>query len=443
MIKISGYAFFAGAALAVFATLGGCSGSSSSPAAVSSAEGESCSRSADCASGLVCIDNACAPKGTINDAGQMIGPDGEIITATPDSGVTVISDATVIVPPPMEAAAPPRLSGVGEYCVSAAECAAGLVCIPNSPYGGSGVCDLGSYGLTPTGKTCSGECNTPADCCELPLNTSVMNTAVKTCQDIVNVLAGNTTQCTTGTPPSATSTIGIGCFLYAAYCGGCSASTWACTKNQCVYTASCQNSGVELNGCPSVTRTGRTLNTNCDSTDGGSSGSCKPTVVGSCAADADCDTKPTTDSAITCRAGNCACYQQGCYLKCASDLDCHQGYSCSTTKLCTQTAGCSTNADCANSTANVTAQCVSGQCKIPCKSDHQCSASGVITNYVLTSSFGGSVCGSDGYCGKVGCTSDADCNNSASNPGGNTLHLFCVTPPATSTTAVVQSALTN
>ncbi len=442
MMKISGYAFFAGAALAVTAALGGCSSSSNSPATVASAEGESCSRTADCSSNLVCIDDTCVPKGTIvvNDAGQVIGSDGGVVTPpVPDGSVTVVTPDGSIAVVPVEAAPPPRLSALGEYCMGAGDCAIGLVCTPNSPYGGSGVCDLANYGQTATGKTCSGECNTAADCCELPLNTTVGSTAVKTCQDILNVvLTGNTNQCTTS--PAPTSAIGIGCFLYSTYCSSCATSTtWSCTKNQCVYNASCQNSGVELNGCPAMTRTGRSLTTNCDTM----SSTCKATVVGTCTMDSDCDTKPTTDSAITCRGGDCTCYQQGCYLKCASDLDCHQGYSCNTgTRLCTQTAGCSTNADCATSTNVVTAQCITGQCKVPCKTDHQCGASGAVTNY-FSSTFTGSVCGTDGFCDKLGCSADADCENSGSNPGGSNLHLFCVTPPAPSTTAVFQSAVTN
>ena len=446
MMKISGYAFFAGAAIAAVAAMGGCSSSSSgSPASAGSAEGESCSRSSDCNSGLVCIEDTCVTKGTVitNDAGQVIGPDGGVVAPppVPDGSVAVTQPDGSVVVIPAEAAPPPRLSALGEYCASASDCVTGLICVPNSPvYGGVGVCDVANYGLAPSGKTCTGECNVAADCCQLPLNTTVGNTAVKTCEDIYNlVLTGNTQQCSGAGPTTA---IGIGCFLYSTYCSSCATgTTWACTKNQCVYNASCQNSGVELSGCPSMTRTGRTLNTNCDVT----SNTCKPaTVAGSCVMDADCDTKPTTDTAYTCRGGDCTCYQQACYLKCTSDLNCHQGFSCNTTtKLCTQTAACSTNGDCATSTGVVTAQCVTGQCKIPCATDHQCGSSGLIKNQLQTTTFGGSVCGSDHFCAPLGCASDPDCQNSGSNPGGNSVHLFCVTPTPPTTVAVFQSAITN
>jgi hypothetical protein len=447
MIKISEYAFFAGVAIAVAGAIGGCSSSSSSsPNLVASAAGESCSRTSDCASGLVCIDDECVAKGTtvVNDAGEVIGPDGGIVVVTPDSSVVVpppAAEAGVVVPP--EAAPPPRLSVQGEYCMSSGDCATGLICIPNSPYGGSGVCDQASYGLTASGKTCSGECNMAADCCELPLNTVINGTAVKTCQDILNVvLTGNTTQCTQS--PSPTSPIGMGCFYYATYCSSCSTgSTWACTKNQCVYNASCQNSGIALNGCPAVTRTGRALpSTNCDTM----SNTCKAAATtGTCVSmDSECDTKATADSSVTCRGGDCTCYQQACYLKCAQDLDCRQGYTCNTTlKLCQQTPGCSTNADCAASTQVSSAQCVSGTCKVPCTSDHQCSPSGLLSQQVFSTVFSGTVCGSDGYCDKLGCSADSDCQNSSSNPGGNTVHLFCVTPPTVATAPVYQSAITN
>jgi hypothetical protein len=438
MIKITGITLFVGAALAAASALGGCSSSSSSPGLAVSAEGESCTRTSDCANDLACIANTCLAKGsTVSDGGVIIGPDGGVMTPPqngPDSGPA----------PVPEAAAPPRVSALGEGCQVTADCAGGLVCIPSSPYGGPGICDLASYGLTPTGKTCSGECNTGADCCELPTNVGTIGTtAVHTCQDILTaVLLGNMTQCTQS--PTAALAVGIGCFYYATYCSTCAANNiWSCTNNQCVYNHSCQNSGNVLNGCPSETRTNHaTPTTNCDTM----SNTCKAAAqVGTCSADADCDGKLTNDNvALTCRGGDCTCYQQACYVKCAGDLDCRQGYHCdaAATKLCVQNTTCSTDADCTVSTGSANAKCSMGTCKTTCKSDHDCGASGAIHN-AFVNNFAGEVCGADGFCDPLGCSGDSDCQNAGSNPGGSALHLFCVTKATTPGAPVVQSAITN
>jgi hypothetical protein len=425
MIKFSGLSLLAGAAVALGVSIGGCSSSSNnSSSGPLSAAGESCSRTADCGSGLVCVENTCVAKGTttINDAGVVIGADG---------GVVVVDSGTVV-----PEAAPPRLSAIGESCLTAADCAQGLTCIPSSPYGGGGICDVSSFGLTPTGKSCTGECNAPADCCELPLNSSVNGTPVHNCQDILTVVLNNDTSACAASPAPASS-IGVGCFLYSTYCAQNCSTNWSCTANQCSYKGTCSNSGVAFNGCPAVTRTGHGLPSTCNT----QSNTCAaPTTVGVCNADTDCEGKATNDTGITCHGNNCTCFKQGCYVKCGSDLDCHTGYSCNTTtKLCTENAACSTDADCALSTNVSNAKCSMGTCKVPCTNDHQCSGSGQVNNNYL-SGFGGQVCGSDGFCAELGCSSDADCQN-AGTPG--TVHFLCVTPTTTPAVPGVQSAITN
>jgi hypothetical protein len=440
MIKITGITLFVGAAIAAASALGGCSSSSSgSPALATSAEGESCSRTSDCANDLACIANTCLPKGSsVSDGGVVIGPDGSVMMTTPTGGPEAG-------PTQVPEAAPPRLSALGQGCERTADCSTGLVCIPSSPYGALGVCDVASYGLTASGKTCSGECNTGADCCELPVTVpAIGGVAVHNCQDILtSVLGGSATACSQS--PGAATAVGIGCFYYATYCSTCATSNvWACTNSQCVYSKSCQNSGNELNGCPSQTRTARGLTTNCDT----ASNTCKPAAtIGTCtigAADTTCDGVPTNDSGIVCHGGDCTCYQQGCYEKCSADLDCRQGYHCDAagTKLCQQNTTCSVDSDCAVSTDVTTAKCSNGACKVPCTSDHDCGGSGLVHGYAIAT-FGGEVCGADGFCDALGCASDMDCQNTGSNPGGSTVHLFCVTPATPMTTPVVQSAITS
>jgi hypothetical protein len=419
----------------VVAPIGGCSSSSGSPAPLLSAEGESCARTADCASGLVCVADSCVPRGTTGPA------------AAVDAAVVVVSEAGAPaaagtpqggVP---EAAPPARTGALGESCAISSDCGTGLVCVPSAS-GVGGVCDLSSYGLTPTGKTCSGECAKGADCCELPLSTTIGTVAVKTCQDVLAlVLAGNTTQCASAVPDS---NVGVGCFVYATYCSTCATGNiWSCNAGQCVYSGTCQNSGVELGGCPSETRTGRPLSPFCDTT----AGKCQLSPRGICNTSTDCDQKGTTDGAGTCRGGDCTCYQGGCYFSCASTLDCGQGTSCNIAmKLCLQGGTCSSDAQCASQLGVVNAKCAGGSCKVSCTSDRECSSSGLLPNPGSDAgSFGGKVCGGDGFCQDLGCATDADCQelDHNMNPGGSTLNYFCVTPSASAPAPVPASAITN
>jgi hypothetical protein len=379
----------------------------------------------------VCIADVCGVKGAPGvaaiDAGVVFSPDAGVVAPPVDAGGQAAEAASP----------PPRVSDLGESCASTSDCGAGLVCVP--AVSGGGTCDLASYGLTPTGKTCSGECVTGADCCELPLNIVM---GVKTCEDLLAALTGNTTQCASTTLGSD---VDVECFIYSTYCATCATSNvWTCTANQCVYSASCQNSGVEGDGCPDQTRTGRALSPFCDP----ATSHCQSAPRGICNTSSDCDGKGTTDSAGTCRGGDCTCYQGGCYLSCASTLDCVQGYGCNTTSnLCVQNGTCSSDADCADQTGVVDAKCVSGACKLPCTSDRQCGGSGLVPGPASDAGggFRGKVCGSDGFCDDLGCATDADCQelDANLNPGDNPVNFFCVTPPATAPTPAPASAITN
>ncbi len=435
MKRRRGLSLFAGAAFAVAAIIAGCSSSSGSPAAgVLGGAGESCTRTADCGSGLACIADVCAIKAS---TGGSVADGGVVFAVDAGAGVTGVDGGGA-----PEAAPPPRVSDVGESCSSTHDCGAGLVCVPSGS-GPGGTCDLASYGLTPTGKTCSGECATGADCCELPLGTTIGAVAVKTCQDILSlVLMGNTTQCTSVDPAS---NIGVGCFVYSIYCATCATSNvWSCTGNQCVFNLPCQTSGVELGGCPAETRTGRTLQTFCDTL---GTKQCNLAPRGICNTGADCDGKGTTDGAGTCRGGDCACYQSGCYTSCASTLDCRQGYGCdATSKVCTKNGVCSSDAQCADQTGVVDAKCVGGACKLPCTSDRECGGSGLLGSSANDAgAFVGKVCGADGFCDDLGCATDADCQQQGHNmnPDGGAVNYFCVTPPPAMASPSVASAITN
>ncbi|MGO9837749.1 MAG: hypothetical protein ACLP1X_26475 [Polyangiaceae bacterium] len=401
--KLLGFTL-AGTAAALVALVAGCGSSSSSGPA--SALGESCTRTADCQSGLVCIADTCFAKTTPVEAGAEAGEAGPMMMAGP------------------------QLGQIGEACQTSRDCASNLACVVS---GGSGVCDIVSYGLTAGGKTCSGECEAASDCCELPVGalgeTEVISDAgfltivePRTCQDVLQLLLDGDPAVCTAAHPSPTAA--RACFYYQTYCT-CAATTWTCTANECVYTASCQAGSTEntLGGCPSETRTARALATTC-----GPTNLCQ---AGGCSKAADCEGTAVADvSDATCNGGDCTCYQGACYIACAKDIDCSPGYSCNaTTMVCSPTV-CMTNADCVSQTGEVRSTCQAGACKLPCMSDHDCSPSGDLG----AGAFNGTICGSGGFCVPFGCTSDSDCSSGS-------VHTFCVTPPATTTTA--RSAITN
>ena len=408
MKPLSALGIIGSIAAAVAAPIAGCTNGSS--ASGTSASGESCTKTADCQSGLVCVANTCYPGG---HPAAMGGSDA---AGGGGPGSEVASDA--------------GLSRIGESCQSTRDCGPGLDCVPSS--GGASVCDLVNYGLAPSGKTCSGECGVANDCCALPQGTALSGrtdagtfVSVNNCEDILLVMLGGDASICASQPAPGTSTA-TGCFYYQTYCN-CAANTWTCASARCVYTAPCQATIANtLGGCPLLTRTRTTLNTTCDMP-----GNHCHTASSTCTTDTDCDGLLVSDEvSVTCRGGDCACYMSACYLKCAKDLDCAGGYACdASTKLCVP-APCSNDGECFSRLGKARAACKSGACVIPCSVDHDCSPSGDLTGQP----FNGTVCGPDGVCTTVGCTSDSDC---ASTTGG--VRYFCAMPSNVS----VHSAVSN
>jgi hypothetical protein len=341
---------------------------------------------------------------------------------------------------------PPDMTRLGQACASSTDCGDNLTCVPSAAGGiQGGLCDLTSFGITPTGKTCGGECTQASDCCELPYNASNYYytgtaftdagrlVAPRTCNDLLQYfIGGDATICnsTLNATPTAAA-----CNLFQTYCNGCVTNTWACNANQCQYTGPCSTAATsdeDVGLCPIMTRTGRQLGLKCTSPDGGTTGSCQNSA---CATNADCVNQPA-DNNSTCGATDCVCLASTCYFQCASNLDCPNGYACdTTTKVCKKT-GCSSDTVCKTQLGNVKASCdaTSGSCVVPCANDHDCSpSSGAVSALGV---FRGQVCGPNHFCVTVagGCSSDTDCLAS----GTSQVNTFCVplTTPATYTSAI-------
>jgi hypothetical protein len=401
-------------------------GCSSSSSATPSGQGQSCTRTSDCAGGLVCIDQIC------------LKPGAGAVDAGGDGGV-VAEGGT------------PTPTRLGQACATQSDCGDGLTCVPSAAGGiQGGLCDLSSYGLTPTGKVCGGECAQDSDCCELPYNllpnygfegpSDAGYPQLRTCSDLLNyVIGGDATACSTAT--SGTS-LAEACNFFSEYCNGCVSSTWKCNNSQCQFTGTCNTTALSQaypGACPPSTRTGRALGTTCVSADGGTTGTCTSTSNTACKVDADCYGKVDVDDYGTCLGGDCTCYQGGCYFQCASDLDCQGGYACdSATKLC-KSSGCTSDAVCKSQSGNVKEVCnmTTRACALPCTNDHDCSPSSGAVHAL--GAFTGSVCGPDGFCASVtsSCTTNDDCKATVTN----TVNTFCVPVPAA--TSTYRSAITN
>lgn len=481
-------------ALTLGVFLGGCNSIATSSG--TSAEGESCASEFDCMSGLKCVANTCT-SGT----GVMTADAGAQDTGTTDTGTDAKADAKstgkldasadAMTTPGKEAgpaseagadspttttitAAGP--SALGQECTATSDCSAGLVCVPSTILGGVGICDLASFGVTPTGMTCTGECSTAADCYELPPEVGSIPSVkaqldlpvVHTCDDVLTYLSGGyATNCTGATGPTPTTNgtaISVACFLYKTYClttsdsWTCEPSTSAGNGNRCVFTASCSQAVTDdFDGCPTETRFGTTLpageSSVCSVTTG--TGKCTgpaPVAATGCATSAECASMMlvTPDTGHVCTSTECICETStgACYVKCTTNDDCAAGKVCSTTapttSLCVTAPGCVTNADCVASTHSASSVCATatGTCSTPCSNDHDCShSSGATAVQSTLGLFSGDVCDlTTKTCVAAGCTNNADCVDQ----GIDGVNTFCVKPAATAAVATaVSSAITN
>ncbi len=375
-------------------------------------------------------------------------------------------------------------SAQGQECSATTDCASGLVCVP-VPGGRGGVCDIATYGLQPTGEVCGGECAASSDCYELPADigkaagvaAQLTGPVVQTCADVATYFgttgaAGYATACTGTLAP--VDPIATACFLWTTYCLPSSAS-WTCEPNtsvagngnRCVFTGACKQNVVnDFQGCPSETRLGAAValaapnTTNCDQPDAGVSGKCQATpgtiTASGCTTDATCSSMmlSTADTHVVCNANECACVVSAgvgsCYKKCAVNDDCPAGRDCNATNhLCEAPLGCAANLDCVTKFNNPQAVCntMTGECSVPCASDHDCSiSSGSLSVSTTLGTFNGTVCDTaTKTCQSVlgACSSNAQCVVQDGG-AGVTVNTFCVKPAVgVSGTVTAVSAITN
>ncbi|HKO50722.1 MAG TPA: hypothetical protein VJV79_23540 [Polyangiaceae bacterium] len=444
-----------GATSMALALLVGCGDDDQKPA--TSKAGQSCTKTADCDSGLSCIGNVCyqtPPPASGGSGGgapvtppepPVLGGEGESCSSRLDCEDPLgcfnnrcTASATG------EGGAPsspvPQLGTRGESCRVNGDCTKDLVCVP-SVAAGSGVCDLPNFGIVPTGMTCTGECTKAEDCCQLPI---AQHTAdIKSCQDIADSIATLAADCAapaTGTPAKL-------CFLQATYCE-CGDDTWSCDDDShaCVYGGACVvAAGQDVpTGCPSVSRLGNPLPA-CNADKKTCIGA---TVAAGCTNDNSCKGKQIFDSTPgdLCTTGECTCYagNKQCYRKCARDIDCGVGTTpgmpslvCDTakTKLCVPDANCVTDDQCAIANHDISFKCNEGTCAKSCEVDRDCSPTGLGYD-----AFTGMVCGADKFCASVAqdCNEETQC--APMTVGG--LKPFCV-PASTGTATSIASAITN
>ena len=442
-----------GAAAVAVALVVGCGANDAKP--VLSSQGESCTRTADCQSGLTCKANVCYASsvpvggeggGTTAVPGPVLGGEGESCQSRRDCAdpLACFNQRCTASPVMGEGGAGTTVADLGargETCRVNGDCSKDLVCVPGAS-GGVGVCDIKDFGIKPTGKQCGGECEKAEDCCQLPLNTQAIE-GVKSCEDIA--MAIGTESCAT-TVVAATKHL---CFLQSAYCN-CAAKTWTCDENsRCQYTAPCTVAAETTKGCPTYTRLGTAIPT-CDVPNK----KCQlAAATTGCKTDDECGatSMPVADSlGDTCSDGECTCYavNHSCYRKCAKDLDCATGSTCDTkTSLCVATGACTNDTQCAARYESLDYKCNAGACARACTSDHDCSGSG---HSGTSAFFNGDVCSAAGFCESIAsdCSTDDDCNVVGVVPvaafaTSSSVRTFCVARPTGAAGAAVSSAITN
>jgi hypothetical protein len=440
-----------GAASLAAALLTGCGDNDAKP--VSSKAGQSCVRTADCADGLSCIANVCYSSSSAGGSGgsggsavvgPVLGGDGESCTSRRDcmEGLACFNQRctksdSVGAGGDNGGSPVAQLGARGETCRINADCDKGLSCIPSNTVAGVGVCDVTNFGITPTGMYCGGECEKPADCCQLPSASGVAAELYASCSELDNAIKMGSVDCATA--QVAGTTAAHLCFLDATYCSGCTTNTWKCTDNQCEYNLACTATSLpgSPKGCPNYTRLGHTV-PGCNT----KTLKCTGAGAAACTDDASCVGQTMVDRGEVCVTGECTCHtDHNCYRACARDLDCATGKVCDKkSSLCVPDTVCTTDAQCATRSGSIDYKCQTktNTCYQSCSVDTDCSGTGHIVGGVTTSLFRNSVC-VDGACTSIAndCVDNSQCGLT------NGYKTFCITRPDVAAASGVSSAITN
>jgi hypothetical protein len=303
------------------ATVFGCSEDAAPPpapaaTAATGSLGESCTRRADCETGLACVGNKC----TRDDAGVALGAVGETCAARADCepGLACID---MVCTPGNQVATDAGTDGTiipkgpggrqGESCLSSSDCASPLVCV-------SAKCAMGDFTVAPSGKECLVvQCDTAMDCCPKP-----------------NVLCQQwKMQCEADRDAGAAA-----CAQYNSPLNNCvcDVSTWKCDKYKCLARIPCDS---EIDCSVSYT--------------------CYNGECVNCVTDADCLTGQ-------------ACSKNTCTTRCESSSQCPALHSCENS-ACVKT-GCNDDRECIALEKDALAICQEGKCFKPCQRDIECSA---------------------------------------------------------------------
>jgi hypothetical protein len=293
-----------------------------------------------------------------------------------------------------------------------------------------GVCTPADTGIIPTGKSCFAECADADDCCELPTELHA-TLGAKSCTQL-DLLIADAGGC--GTIDTVNSPL---CFAKDTYCD-CAAGTWLCTTGQCIYNADCTADGLVVEGCATLSRSGRALTSTCDA---GGTDKCR-LVLGDafCDTDADCEDQPVSDDVTdTCVANECVCYNNAqCLRMCTEDLDCPYGTECGADDVCVPAGTCTTDVACQLRMGDYRATCsAAGACTMPCDQDIDC-------NVGLTGGALSMVCEA-GSCQPIGCTDSSECQNATdvANMVASPRRMFCAELAAGMAGVMGSSAITD
>ncbi len=331
------------------------------PAVRTAGEGESCRTTSDCAEDLICITNICVQGPSVGEGG-----DGNVQQ-------------------------PQVLGKIGESCEKRSDCEKGLACVNET-------CSVENYPLEANAKECVAvECDEDADCCTPSNSKCGPDTVEGTYQFLCKHYSD---------PATADAT------LAARYCADvkfyCECEGWSCNQNVCerACEAEAECADFNINNAHNDSHCSGTKCVECrtidDCTTVEGANACVEDRCVQCADDTDCGDGQTCEGNV--------CTVRECY----TDAHCEVFETCNDAGRCVEDE-CTTDRECAEYLDSGIAQCVEGECRIPCATDAECN--GEVGG---SAPYNANLC-EDGFCVEAGCESAADC---IARSGGSVQYNF-------------------